>query len=301
MGGVGPGMPELRAQRNKILPATVAKSTHIYAHQPTEAGPLALQVDIYRPMTTRRCPLLVWLHSGGFWRGTRRNRNHQQLAVILAQHGYASAFPDYRLSKDRALLGPAAQSALARLTLEAEQTNGDLPATLRGPVSIAAMEDAALFLQWIDQQRDRFVLNRAIVLGGSSAGAITALNTLLLAPALGIPQPQIRCVLSISGAFAYPSVVRAATAPIFALHSPLDRQVPIASIRRLKLGNPEMVTLLELPELSHGWPMVERSETLQTAVGRLIAFDQTIAGWHRQAAISRQNLAPGNPEASGPE
>jgi acetyl esterase/lipase len=57
-------------------------------------GVRPLVLDLHIPSGDGPHPVLVWVHGGG-WRGGSRAMGH---AVKLAQHGYAVAAPQYRLS-----------------------------------------------------------------------------------------------------------------------------------------------------------------------------------------------------------
>lgn len=57
-------------------------------------GDTRLALDLYRPVETENCPLIVWVHGGAWRRGSRAN---MPLTSIVRQ-GYAVASVDYRLS-----------------------------------------------------------------------------------------------------------------------------------------------------------------------------------------------------------
>jgi acetyl esterase/lipase len=53
-----------------------------------------LKLDLYMPANVARPPLLIWVHGGGWARGTRADPN----PIALTREGYAIASIDYRLS-----------------------------------------------------------------------------------------------------------------------------------------------------------------------------------------------------------
>ncbi len=63
-----------------VLYATVAKQE--------------LHLDIYRPRSPRKCPVIIWIH-GGAWRGGTKDRVP---VTGMLNHGFAIASVDYRLS-----------------------------------------------------------------------------------------------------------------------------------------------------------------------------------------------------------
>lgn len=56
-----------------------------------------LALDLYRPAATARCPVVVYLHGGGWALGHRRDRARQR-AHVLAGAGIAVATVSYRLT-----------------------------------------------------------------------------------------------------------------------------------------------------------------------------------------------------------
>lgn len=114
-----------------------------------------LRLDMYQPVgdTLKKRPVLVLLHGGAFIMGDKASRTMQELARNFAEKGYVVAAVNYRMG-----FNPASKQSLERSAYRAVQ---DCRAALR-------------FLSYnavtyrIDPDN--------IFLGGSSAGAITALN-----------------------------------------------------------------------------------------------------------------------------
>src|SRR5262245_23014071 len=59
------------------------------------AGERPLTLDLYMPAGAQKPPLLVWVH-GGAW----RSGNKQQVPLVFAQTGFATASLDFRLSTE---------------------------------------------------------------------------------------------------------------------------------------------------------------------------------------------------------
>lgn len=58
-------------------------------------------LDIYAPANGARCPLVVWIHGGGWQSGSKELETGARTAVLrLVDRGYALASIDYRLSDD---------------------------------------------------------------------------------------------------------------------------------------------------------------------------------------------------------
>lgn len=267
-----------RAGPDQAVALTIEPVTIPYATHPTRRGEAALCADLYLPPDRDRpADLVTWLHSGGFRTGSRRHRNHARIAAEFARHGIAAAFIDYRLARPPAVLRRRTAAALASLVAEAEAAGEEMHPTFYGPRALAVVEDCCAFLAHAATLADRFGLSGRMLLAGSSAGAISALNTLYLPATLGLDRPPVATVLAFSGGFAYPSRVKATGARILALHSPGDTRVPVSSIRRLAAHTPDPMLLVEAEAQRHGEPTLHPAEPLAEAVARLVAFDRAEA------------------------
>jgi acetyl esterase/lipase len=244
-----------------------------YAEHPTHKGLRALQADLFLPPGPTPAPLVVWMHSGGFRTGSREHPVHARIAAEFARHGYAIAFIDYRLARPPAILTPAAEAALPALIAEARANGSEMHETFFGPRPLAVVEDCCAFLRLAVARQHDWNLSGRLLLGGSSAGAISALNTLYLPARLGLTRPPLSTVLAFSGGYAYarpaPSGAR-----ILALHNPADDRVPVASVRRLAAASPDPCLLVESDAQDHGALTLDPAEPLAAAVARCVAFDQ---------------------------
>ena len=248
-----------------------------YAVHPTLRGERELLADLYLPATGRPADLLTWMHSGGFRTGSRQHRNHARIAAEFARHGYATAFIDYRLARPPAVLRPQTESALPALEADAIAAGEEMHPTFYGRRALAVVEDCCAFLTHAAGAAESYGLSGRMLLGGSSAGAISALNTAYLPPVLGLSRPAIATVFAFSGGFAYPGHLAPSGARILAQHAPGDVRVPVSSIRRLAAISPDPLILIEDEAQGHGEPQRNPGETLAAAVDRLVDFDRAAA------------------------
>lgn len=241
----------------------------VYGAAPLEGEMRPLQATIYLPEPgDLPPPLLVWFHGGGFRSGHYGQVHIRRLARQLTGTGFALATPGYRLGAGEGDLGPAVRTRLPEL---AKLPQAGDPAQLAGPAALAACEDAAAFLRWLEARREALPFAGRPVLGGSGAGAVTAFNLACLAPWLGLERPEPGGILSYSGGFAWPELYIPGRYPVFALHNPADTEMGIASIRALSVRDPAL-ELLEAMEQDHGALRVHPKEPKPVTFGRIRAM-----------------------------
>ncbi len=253
--------------------------TVTYASHPTSKGDRALEADIFLPGTNKPTDLLVWMHSGGFRSGARSHKSHARIAARFAPYGIAAAFIDYRLARPPAILLSGTGALLDRLTADARAAGEEMPESFFGSRPLGVVEDCCAFLNFAETNQALWNLSGRFLVGGSSAGAISALNTLYLPAALGLSRPKISTVLAYSGGFAYPSFIAPTGARILAQACPTDARVPVSSIRRYHqaLAKPgsDLCLLIEHPLYSHGDLALTPQESLSDAVARAAGFHNT--------------------------
>lgn len=252
------------------------KISREYTQARTKKGVQSLEFDIHLPEGEGPSDLLVWMHSGGFRSGSRTHPAHDRIAAAFGAHGIATAFIDYRLARSRSVLTTSVAAQLKDLVADAEQSGEEMTKTFYGPRALAVVEDCCAFLNKVENWKTEFRLSGRYLLGGSSAGAISALNTLYLAPKLGILRPKIDTVFAFSGGFAYSSSLHTTGARVLAQHNENDDKVPISSIRRLASMAPDPFLLIESEVSKHGDIKLMPEEPLETVVARCVAFDRAL-------------------------
>ena len=114
-----------------------------------------LRMDIYQPMddTLKSRPLILLLHGGAFILGDKDSESIQVLATNFAKKGYVVASANYRMG-----FNLASKSSLERSAYR-------------------AVQDARAALRYLSANATTYRIDPDwFFLGGSSAGAITALN-----------------------------------------------------------------------------------------------------------------------------
>lgn len=118
-----------------------------------------LKLDVYRPagdsVTSR--PAIVWVHGGGFAAGNENSPELIDQATVFAKKGYVNVSVSYRLTPGGCV------------------ANGATPQCIQGIVD--AMHDAQAAVRFLRKNASTYGVDvNRIAIGGTSAGAITALN-----------------------------------------------------------------------------------------------------------------------------
>ena len=205
-----PGPSPLR-YRDDIFTSVTKTSDIVYGTaNDTQGNPVTLKLDLYQPTgdTATKRPLIIWVHGGSFRNGTKASPELVDESNNFAKKGYVNASIDYRLSETGC---PPINQACIDAMYDA---NADAQTAVRFLRSHASTYR-------IDPTR--------IAMGGSSAGAITALHVGYKLASPGATPPSaasdIRSVVSLSGASILTSEDPGdAAASLF--HGTADPQVP---------------------------------------------------------------------------
>ncbi len=211
---------------------------------------IALRMDLAHPPRTRPAgaPAMLWVHGGGFHSGDRSRMAAYMRRTAAA--GMVSATIDYRLLP---------HDEVQRLGLES--------------ASGTAQEDAESAVRYLRTNARRFGIDpKRIVIGGASAGAITALN--VAAHATGTA--RVQAAISIAG-FGPITDLSPGGPPLLMFHGTADRAAPILRARescRAARADGERCRLVEVPGLGH-----------RALIARHRVISRAILGW-----LDRRNL-----------
>jgi acetyl esterase/lipase len=154
-----PGAAPLR-YRDSIFSTVTLTSDVTYGSAVTQQGATqTLKLDVYRPAndTNTHRPAIVWVHGGAFSGGNKTSGELVDESNVFAKKGYVNVSIDYRLT-------PGGCSAA-----------GPTPECIQGIVD--AMHDAQAAVRFLRANASTYGVDpNRIAIGGSSAGAITALN-----------------------------------------------------------------------------------------------------------------------------
>ena len=176
---------------------------------------VTLRLDMYQPTgdTVAARPAIVWVHGGSFCCGNKSSAELVDQANYFARRGYVNVSIDYRL------------------------WSGGCPGTDIGGCLTAiqhAREDAQTAVRFLRANAATYRIDAdRIAIGGSSAGAITALNVGYSPenPGPGAHQgfsSAVRAAQSLSGAQLASGPINAGDAPALLFHGTSDALVPYA-------------------------------------------------------------------------
>jgi acetyl esterase/lipase len=210
-----PAGPAPLRYRDDIV-ATVTKTADItYGSAVNLSGQsVTLKLDMYRPAgdTVTSRPAVVWVHGGSFCCGSKTSPEIVDEANTLARKGYVAVSIDYRV--------------------EPGGCTGSAPVETCITAINEAREDAQTAVRFLRVQASTYGVDPTrIAIGGSSAGAITALNVGYTPEDPGTGDHQgvssaVRAVQSISGAQLASGPIDAGDAPALLFHGTEDTLVP---------------------------------------------------------------------------
>jgi predicted esterase len=196
-----PGTAPVRYRDSVFNTVTVTSNVTYGSAVNLENQTVTLRLDMYQPtgdaVTTR--PAIVWVHGGSFCCGDRTSPELVDEATTFAQQGFVTASIDYRLES------PGCSGTMSNCVPAIQEAAADAQTAVRFLRTNAATYG-------VDPNR--------IAIGGSSAGAITALN-------VGYstsedPSAGVRAAVSLSGAHLVVGTISQGDAPALDFHCTTD-------------------------------------------------------------------------------
>jgi dipeptidyl aminopeptidase/acylaminoacyl peptidase len=220
----------------------VDKSTYTFAEKDGQE----LKLDVYMPDDSlAEHPCLVFAFGGGFKMGARDEASYQKFLTEMAENGIVGVSIDYRLGlKDKKIKNLI---QLAKI--------------LENSVNMA-VEDMASAVKFVLDNSEKFKVNtKQIMLSGSSAGAITSLQTdyyLSNSKLKEFPEDfRFAGVISFAGAvasFGEKLEYKKQPAPVLFMHGTKDELVTYDKKVVLKRGMYGSNYLIENLWVKNNWP-----------------------------------------------
>lgn len=190
--------------------------TEIYANKDATD----LVVDIYTPSekSSKKRPLIVFMHGGGFAGGSPKNKDEVKFAKTAAAKGYVVGLISYRLTR------------------KGQSFGCDFDAEGKMEVFKLAAEDFLDAVSFMKKNAEKYQIDpENIIVGGSSAGAEAVLDAvynreLVLEKKNAYPDLQFKAVISLAGAILDVRYLTEKNAiPGIFFHGTADNLVPYAS------------------------------------------------------------------------
>jgi predicted esterase len=202
---IPPGNAPLRYRDPIFNTATVMSNVTYGSAVNLENQTITLQLDMYQPAgdTVEHRPAIVWVHGGSFCCGSKTSPELVDEATTFAKEGYLNVSIDYRLES------PGCSGSFSNCV----------------PAIQEAAADAQTAVRFLRANAEKYNIDpNRIAIGGSSAGAITALNVGYSSGA--DPSASVRAAVSLSGAQLVVGTITAGDAPAIDFHCTTDPLVP---------------------------------------------------------------------------
>jgi carboxylesterase type B len=204
---VPPGAAPLR-YRDPIFTTVVKTADITYGTAVNGSNQtITLKLDLYKPPsndTITRRPAIVWVHGGSFSGGDKTSPELVDESNTFAKKGYVNASINYRLEPGGCSAGDVTQECILAIQ--------------------EAREDAQTAVRFLRTKAATYGIDPTrIAIGGSSAGAITALHVGYATSEN--PASAVRAAVSLSGANLL-SAISAGDAPALLFHGTNDGLVP---------------------------------------------------------------------------
>lgn len=252
-----------------------------------------LRLELFQPTGSgvpSARPAVILIHGGGFVAGSRNEPALLEMCERMARRGWTCASIDYRLSG----VDPVIDPAFVLIELGAQAVGFPHPTAVA-----AATEDGWAAHQWMLTNSVVLGVDPArIAVGGTSAGAGTALLMAYVLDKIGVAPPRsFGAVFDMWGSLGIdPALITSSDAPLLIAHGDLDSVVPVADAlalqaRAIEVGLPHEVHIV--PGAGHGFDIF----TQAVAPGETM-FDRFVAFFYQHVAL--EEVAPPSVPAVSP-
>ena len=264
-----------------------AQQTLVYGTGRTASGAMDLLADLYQPRgaCTSPRPTAVYAHGGGFRTGSRQTNKARTMAAAYTRAGFNFVSIDYRLHGDDPVINPVFEARIA-----AGQSGENYPGQARA--AAAAMEDMNTAMRALANNAAVFCVDpEALIVLGSSAGAVMALNYGYSMDEFGIAVPDVAAVIDLWGASLNPSHIDRGDVPLFIVHGEQDTTTPFAAAeaywaRGQATGTP--VHFHAFQNTGHGVDLRRRVDD-ERLVSLIVAFSEDVVAGRPIQSVRTRN------------
>ena len=260
----------------------------VFASKPagSPVSNMDLALELYEPggvSVPENRPAVILIHGGGFVSGNRFNSRLIEMCERMARRGYSCVSIDYRLQGDAPVVDASFQAIADLFSVLG-------PGDPRGPAVAAAAEDGWAAYEWLVNNAVTLNIDvDRIAVGGSSAGAVTALYLGYGLEEIGVaPANTFAAVFDMWGAFLGPDTyIMSGDAPLLITHGDADTTVPVEAANALVTRAEAIGLEFErhiLPGVGHGYDifsvLVTPTETM---------FDRVVDFFYEHVAPNQSN------------
>ncbi len=189
----------------------------------------SLALDLYLPddLTAEAC--VIYMHGGGFQKGSRDGDEVAHFAKALTDGGFAMASISYRLNTPADMFSTKEQDYIEAYVGRSQKLGLSLSPNLYGAAYIAAMEDLSRAIEYLWVEGEALgIAHRKVGVIGISAGGIAALS--LAYPPTHWMERVSRpdAVVAVSAAIVQPWRLQEDGPTCLMVHGPRDRIIKLS-------------------------------------------------------------------------
>lgn len=197
-----------------------------YVERPSEK----LALDLYLPRASARA-VVLFVHGGGFSKGSRKSAEAMLLARRLTREGYAIASISYRLNTPLEAFELAHRKSIRANRKRSVEAGLTTAKRLMGPAFEAAREDLCAAIGFVkDNAAGWGVASDKVMALGISAGGIAALSAAYGPNTLDAYQ-RPDATIALGSAIIHPWLLSAEGPPALMIHSHRDRIIAPSNAR----------------------------------------------------------------------
>lgn len=194
----------------------------------TYASDPELAMDVYLPASLTASACILFLHGGGFHKGTRDGVEVGHFAEQLTAAGFAMASITYRLGAKLDSYNKKQQGFIEAYSARTKKLGLKLSPKLYGPAYIAALEDVSKAIEYLWVEGDGLgIKSRKLGVLGVSAGGIAGLGAAYPPTHWMASLSRPDAVVAISSAIVQPWRLHGDGPSCLLIHGPRDRVIDI--------------------------------------------------------------------------
>jgi acetyl esterase/lipase len=224
-------------------------------------------LDIYLPRNRNnsKLPVFIFIHGGGFRNGDKGVAAIQELCSKISSKDFAVLSINYRLTLKYKTYSGSGSVNMSKGLQPTRKFNESAIIALKN-----ATEDTEIALKWIKTHAKKYNFNTSsVAIGGSSAGAITALNLAYISTQKIIP---VKAVIDMWGGMANTELINKDAPPVLIYHGDNDKVVHVDYAYALKNQMDKIGNKKSILNIMEGQGHAQYDVILKEKVDEIVAF-----------------------------